>query len=97
MGPALCMAHWEPHFQASTGGPQQALQDHMGFGQEATDPGNKARRTVPRQNREAPRRQRGLPGTALPTAFALWVVLWMVAVRQLAAGPIPINKCLRVA
>ena len=26
---------------------KQALQDHMGFRQEATDPGNKARRTVP--------------------------------------------------
>ena len=42
------------------------LRDHMGCSQEAPDPGNKARRTVPRQNREAPRRQRGLPGAVGP-------------------------------
>ena len=55
-----------PNFRLQLLDHKQALRDHMGFSQEATDPGNKAHRTVPRQNREAPRRQRGLPGTVGP-------------------------------
>ena len=55
-----------PNFRLQLKDHKQALRDHMGYSQEAPDPGNKARRTVPRQNREAPRRQRGLPGTVGP-------------------------------
>ena len=55
-----------PNFRRQLVDHKQALRDHMGYSQEAPDPdpSNKARRTVPPP--EAPRRQRGLPGTVGP-------------------------------
>ena len=52
-----------PNFRFQLADHKQALRDHMGYSQEASDPSNKARRTVPPPGS---RRQRGLPGTVGP-------------------------------
>ena len=64
MGPALRMAHWKPHVQEAARRLQAGTRDQMGCSQEDSDPRNKARRTVPPPEREAPRLQRGLPVTS---------------------------------
>ena len=52
-----------PNFRLQLADHKQALRDHMGYSQEASDPSNKARRTVPPPGA---RRQQGLPGTVGP-------------------------------
>ena len=65
-----------PNFRLQLFDHKQALRDHMGYSQEATDPGHKARRNCPpRQNREAPRRQRGLPASPSPSPYG-WSYGW---------------------
>ena len=66
-GPHLCSEdRWDQlctwltgnsNFRLQLAGHKQALRDHMGYSQEASDPSNKARRTVSPQEREAPRLQ----------------------------------------
>ena len=70
-----------PTFRLQLASHKQAFRDHMGHSQETADPSNKARRTDPLRKQEVPQLQQGLPGTAsLPPAFALRVVLRVVAV-----------------
>ena len=55
-----------PNFRLQLVDHKQALRDHMGYSQEALTQVIKLAELSPRQDRKAPRRQRGLPGTVGP-------------------------------
>ena len=61
-------------FRSQLAGHKQALRDHMGYSQEASDPSNKARRTVPPPGAGSSSSAAGSSQQASPTASALWVV-----------------------
>ena len=71
-----------PTFRLQLASHKQALRDHMGYSQETTDPSNKARRTDPPMEAEKFLNcsRVFLAQQASPTAFALRVVLRVVAV-----------------
>ena len=70
----------------------------MGCSQEAPDPGNKARRTVPPTESGSSSRQRGLPGTVGPPHRPRPAGGPMAGGRRwLTVGLIPTSNRLRVA
>ena len=76
----LCLTG-NPTFRLQLASHKQALRDHMGYSQETTDPSNKARRTdPPTEVGSSSTAARSSWHSKPPTAFALRVVLRVVAV-----------------